>query len=113
MRPPCVPRESFVRLDTVSTSGRPAWRAAATDVENLRPLKVRDLAKKFGKSAYTIREWAKKGKLNGAKRVGRDWAFPLDVDYIDVAVAAPTLQLAVKQALDLLDRYPVGAARAA
>jgi hypothetical protein len=76
---------------------------------------VTDLVEKFGKSAYTIREWAKKRKLKGAKRVGRDWAFPLDVDYIDgtTVPVAPTVQLAVKEALELLNRYAIGAPRAA
>ena len=95
--------------------GRPIRPMAESVVQNDRPLSVPDLVVKFGKSAYTIREWAKRGKLKGAKRVGRDWAFPLDVDYVDEANAAiaPSVELAIEQTLELLDRYPIGAARAA
>lgn len=96
----------------VAAASRPQ---ATVAIENSRPLSVPDLVEKFGKSAYTIREWAKKRKLKGAKRVGRDWAFPLDVDYIDgtTVAIAPTVQLAVKEALELLNRYQIGAGRAA
>lgn len=108
-------RGAIVRADAPSHVGGDSRPTAAASVHNDRPLTVTDLVEKFDKSAYTIREWAKKGKLKGAKRVGRDWAFPLDVDYSDDArtVTAPTVQLAVKEALEQLNRYPVGAARAA
>jgi hypothetical protein len=115
MKPRAVFADTFVRIGTPPEPGEGSRRSPQLGVRNLRPLNVPDLAERFGKSAYTIREWAKKGKLTGAKRVGRDWAFPLDVDYSDDArsVTAPMVQLAVKEALEQLNRYPVGAARAA
>jgi hypothetical protein len=63
----------------------------------------------FGVSAYTVREWAKSGRLRGAKKVGRDWTFPLDVDYHDSTpvAAAPTA------GLGLLANYRIGSGRAA
>lgn len=115
MKPRGEIREAIGRSDAAPEPAGASRGPTAPDVQNLRPLKVTDLVEKFGKSAYTIRQWANKGKLKGAKRVGRDWAFPLDVDYVEGAVVAiaPSVQVAVKEALEMLDRYPIGAARAA
>ena len=82
---------------------------------NTHPLKVADLAVRFDRSAYTIRGWAKAGKLKGAKKIGRSWCFTLDVEYVDApeAPVAPAVPEQVQRALDRLDQYQVGGARAA
>lgn len=86
-----------------------------TAVTNLHPLKVADLAEKFDKKPYTIREWAKTGKLLGAKKIGRDWVFPLDVDYVDSAAsrAKVSVTASVQDALARLNSYQVGVPKAA
>lgn len=86
-----------------------------TAVTNLHPLKVAHLAEKFDKTPYTIREWAKTGKLPGAKKIGRDWVFPLDVDYVDSAASRVTnsVESSVQDALARLSSYQVGVGRAA
>ncbi len=93
----------------------PHAMTSLTAITNLHPLKVAHLAEKFDKKPYTIREWAKTGKLLGAKKIGRDWVFPLDVDYVGNATKPATDSLAssVQDALDRLSRYQVGMARAA
>lgn len=75
------------------------------------PLKVPNLVTKFGVKAYTIREWAKARRLSGARRIGREWRFPLDVDYVQ-APEPVTVEDEVKGALQALRAYEVGKPRA-
>jgi len=52
----------------------------------LKPrVKVRDVASAFGVNCDTIRRWARKGKLPGARRIGKDWTF--DPERINAALA--------------------------
>lgn len=39
-------------------------------------LTTRELAAKWRKSEWTIRDYAKRGRIPGARKVGRDWLFP-------------------------------------
>ncbi len=80
---------------------------------NTHPLRVAHLKQKFEVSAYTIREWARRGKLKGAKKFGREWRFALDVEYREPDPVSPALAQAVEASPDLLARYEVGRRRAA
>lgn len=80
---------------------------------NTHPLRVAHLKQKFEVSAYTIREWARLGKLKGAKKFGREWRFVLDVEYREPDPVSPALAQAVEASLDRLARYEVGRPRAA
>ncbi len=42
----------------------------------LLPLTPTDLAERWHVAAYTVREWAKAGLIDGAEHVGRHWHFP-------------------------------------
>lgn len=81
-------------------------------IVNTHPLRVPDLTHKFDKSECTIREWARLRKLKGAKKIGREWRFTLDVDYVDIAPVHPAVADAAEASLDMLRRYEVGRARA-
>ena len=74
------------------------------------PFKVPDLVGKFDVTKETIREWAKAGRLKGAKKRGRDWRFPLDVEYVDTPKPATPADR-VRAALERLDGYQIGAPR--
>jgi hypothetical protein len=102
-----------------STPARPRMSSSPViHITNTHPLKVRDIAGEDGPfrvSAYTIRQWAKAGKLSGAEKRGRDWCFPADVRYV-APQAAPlpsSHEDAVREALQCLNHYQVGAPRAA
>lgn len=41
-------------------------------------LTTHELAATWRKSAWTIREYAKTGRVPGARKIGRDWLFPAD-----------------------------------
>lgn len=38
-----------------------------------------DAAKRLQVNVRTIQKWAKEGKIEGAKKVGRDWMIPLNI----------------------------------
>ncbi len=77
---------------------------------NTHPLKVPNLVTKFGKQPYTIRKWSKNGKLPGARRIGRDWCYPLDVEYVEEPKAV-AVEEQVNAALKALREYQVGKPR--
>lgn len=40
-------------------------------------------ATRLGVTARAVQKWAKEGKLEGAKKVGRDWMIPINEDATD------------------------------
>lgn len=74
------------------------------------PLRVPNLETRFEVSGYTVREWAKTGRLSGARKLGREWRFPLDVEYVEEA-KPPAVAEQVQAALAGLRDYEVGKPR--
>jgi hypothetical protein len=74
------------------------------------PLRVPNLETRFEVSGYTIREWAKAGRLRGARKIGREWRFPVDVDYVDEPKPLSVAEQ-VQAALAGLRAYEVGKPR--
>lgn len=77
---------------------------------NPLPLTVQNLTTRFDRKAYTIRQWAKAGKLTGARRIGREWRFPLDVAYVQEPKPL-SVDEQVQAALAGLRAYKVGRPR--
>lgn len=69
-------------------------------------LTTRELAAAWRKSAWTIREYAKRNRIPGAVKIGRDWLFPADAELIPVSDAddSPTTQNLVARLDAYLDR---------
>lgn len=47
-------------------------------------LTTRELAAAWRKSAWTIRDYAKRNRIPGAVKIGRDWLFPVDAELLPV-----------------------------
>lgn len=45
-------------------------------MKNVAWLTVKQAAEISQVKPYTMREWCKKGKVKGAKKIGRDWRIP-------------------------------------
>lgn len=72
-------------------------------------LTVVTLAANWELSAWTIRDYAKRGRISGARKPGRDWKFPEDAVLLDepaetaavraVKAAAPTAVQAARSTI--------------
>ena len=57
--------------------------AAKTLQAGVKYLTVVTLAANWELSAWTIRDYAKRGRISGARKPGRDWKFPEDAVLLD------------------------------
>ncbi|HVX39513.1 MAG TPA: helix-turn-helix domain-containing protein [Gemmatimonadaceae bacterium] len=65
---------------------------------------TQQLATNWKLSEWTVRELAKKGRIQGAEKPGRDWRFPADAVLLVSSSSPDSSRLSKMQALEAIRR---------